>query len=182
MNSTTIIERAVLEDLSAILELQKVAFLSEAMLVNDLNVPPMTQTLESLREEFDKGIVLKCVDLSSQRIAGSIRGREEGDTALVGRLIVHPDFQGLGIGKRLLYAIEECFPGMRLELFTSVLSEKNQAIYQKIGYRPFKKQRISDTLEFVYMEKTGRPSEVIDSPPSGWSDKITDRTGETPWQ
>lgn len=153
MTGVTTIKQANRDDLAEILKLQKAAFLSEALLVNDLSVQPMTQTPDSLEKEFDRGIILKYTDPESQRIVGSVRAYEESGTAHVRKLIVHPDFQGRGIGKRLLYAIEEYFSGKRLKLFTGVLSEKNQALYRRAGYRPFKQEQVSETLEFLYMEK-----------------------------
>ena len=43
------IERANLEDLPEILALQKMAFSSESKLHGDLQIPPLTETLEELR-------------------------------------------------------------------------------------------------------------------------------------
>ena len=52
-----IIEVAQKEDLHAILKLQKESYLSEAILHNEFNIPPLTQTYESIIEEFDKGFI-----------------------------------------------------------------------------------------------------------------------------
>lgn len=41
-----IIERASLEDAKEILELQKLAYVSEAEIYNDYSIPPMMQTLD----------------------------------------------------------------------------------------------------------------------------------------
>lgn len=43
-----IIEVAQKEDLHAILKLQKESYLSEAILHNEFNIPPLTQTYESI--------------------------------------------------------------------------------------------------------------------------------------
>lgn len=50
-------------------------------------------------------------------------------------------------------AIEKCFEGVRYELFTGHLSEKNLALYEKLGYKRFKTENITDDLWFIYMEK-----------------------------
>jgi hypothetical protein len=47
-----VISRAGVDDIPAILELQKLAYQSEARLYDDWSLPPLTQTLESLRAEL----------------------------------------------------------------------------------------------------------------------------------
>ena len=44
------IERAVTDDAADILALQKLAYLSEASIYVDWHLPPITQTLDSLRD------------------------------------------------------------------------------------------------------------------------------------
>lgn len=39
------------------------------------------------------------------------------------------------------------------ELFTSTGSEKNIALYQKLGYKIFDEKQVTAELSFVYMEK-----------------------------
>lgn len=53
------ISRAVLEDLDGILRLQKRAYLSEAKLYDDYSIPPLTQSLEKIEQEFANQIFLK---------------------------------------------------------------------------------------------------------------------------
>ena len=50
-------------------------------------------------------------------------------------------------------AIEKCFEGVRYELFTGHLSEKNLALYQKLGYNVYETRKVSDVLQLVYMQK-----------------------------
>ena len=68
--------------------------------------------------------------------------------------IVNPDSQNQGIGTRLLHEIEKYFPeAERYKLFTGHKSQRNLYLYQKLGYRPFKRQRINDMLPLVFLEK-----------------------------
>ena len=43
----------------------------------------------------------------------------------------------------------------RYELFTGHKSEKNLYLYQKLGYGIFRKEKATENLEFVYLEKYG---------------------------
>ena len=72
---------------------------------------------------------------------------------LIGKLIVHPNHQGKGIGTQLLYAIEQASAAPRYELFTSSKSEKNIRLYERVGYRKFAEKQVSPGLSFVYLEK-----------------------------
>lgn len=138
-------------DLEEILALQQMAFQSEAVIYDDYNLPPLLQSINELRTEARDSIILKAS--ADRRIVGSVRAYRQGDTCYMGRLIVHPDYQNQGIGQRLLQAIEGCFSGLRLELFTGSLSQKNLALYEKMGYRRFKTEQIKDSQQMIYMEK-----------------------------
>ena len=61
INSETIFIRASLEDVSEILSLQKVSFTSEAELYNNFNIEPLTQTFESISEDFKEYTFLKVI-------------------------------------------------------------------------------------------------------------------------
>lgn len=65
------IEKAQKEDLMQILELQYLAYQSEAKLFGDMDIPPLKQTIEEVGEEFAQGTVLKVVDDSGD-IIGSL--------------------------------------------------------------------------------------------------------------
>jgi len=53
-----IITSAKIEDAEAILSLQKRAYESEAKLYNDWGIPPLTQSLDSLKAEILAGNIL----------------------------------------------------------------------------------------------------------------------------
>lgn len=144
--------RASISDAVEILELQKVAYQREAVLYDDRTIPPLTQTLNQIKEAFDSMIFLKAC--ASDRIIGSVRASIHEGTCNVGRLIVHPDFQRKGIGARLMTEIESEFPSARrFELFTGTRSEGNIRLYERLGYRKFRTDRLSAQVELVFMEK-----------------------------
>lgn len=146
------IEKAQKTDLRAILELQYLAYQSEARLFSDQNIPPLKQTLQDLESEYEKGIILKAVD-ENGNIIGSVRAYCKNGSAFIGKLMVHPRRQGHGIGTKLLSAIEDELPDHRYELFTSTKSISNIRLYERLGYRIFRQETITDELQFVYLEK-----------------------------
>ena len=143
--------KAAKEDLSKILELQKIAYISEAELHNDYNIQPLTQTIEELEKEYENCIMLKLVD--NNEIVGSIRAYEKDNRVYVGKLIVHPDFQNKRYGTRLLNEIETYFDCKTFELFTSSISEKNLYLYKKNGYKEIKQEKGLGNIVFVFLEK-----------------------------
>ena len=148
------IAKADIHDLPAILSLQKLAFQSQAELVNDFSIPPMTQTLESITEDFHAGTMLKATrEDNPAEIIGSVRGYVRGNTLYIGRLIVDPSYQNRGIGTKLLLAIEAMHPDCRYELFTGIKSEKNLSFYVQNGYRECKREAFSERVTLVFMEK-----------------------------
>lgn len=145
------IEIATAKNLQEILELQYIAYQSEAKLLNNFDIPPLKQTIQDTQDDFEKGIILKMVE--NDKIVGSIRGFILNDTVYVGKLMVLPDYQRQGNGTLLLQEIEKYFRAKRFELFTSTLSKSNIRLYEKNGYRPFDEKQISDCLSFIYLEK-----------------------------
>ena len=147
-----LIKKAQKEDLEEILKLQYLAYQSEAKLFGNMDIPHLKQTIEEVYDEFQKGTILKAVD-DGGSIIGSVRAYEDGGTVYIGKLMMHPSKQGQGIGTQLLLEMEKQFPDQRYELFTSTRSEKNIALYQKLGYKIFDEEQVTEELRFVYMEK-----------------------------
>jgi ribosomal protein S18 acetylase RimI-like enzyme len=75
----------------------------------------------------------------------------------IGRLMVHPDFQGRGIGSALLRAIEVGFPdATKYELFTGSKSDATIRLYERHGYTVTHSERQSQAVMLVFLEKPGR--------------------------
>jgi ribosomal protein S18 acetylase RimI-like enzyme len=144
------IEKATSSDLEEILALQKLSFRSEAELYNNFNIPPMVQTLKETQDDFKRQLILKVT--KDGKIIGSIRAFEKDGTCYLARLMVHPNFQNLGIGTKLLVEMEKLFDTCkRFELYTGYKSEKNIRLYKKVGYRIF--QKSVENAYLIYMEK-----------------------------
>lgn len=157
------ITKAKLKDADEILELQKLAYQSEAELYNDWQLPALTQSLDSLKKEFSNNIILKAV--IDKRIIGSVRAMAEVDRYKIGRLIVHPDYQKQGIGSALLQKIESMnISSKTFQLFTGKKSLNNIRLYEKSGYKITQTKVLSDKVELVFMEKLNT------NPLAGWHD------------
>ena len=146
------VQRAQKEDMEKILELQYLAYQSEAELFRDPDIPPLKQTLDDVLNEFNKGIILKATD-ENEVIIGSVRAYCENGNVYIGKLMVHPQKRKRGLGTKLLRAIEKEYPDQRYELFTSTKSISNIRLYENLGYKIFKSVPISEELHFVYLEK-----------------------------
>lgn len=139
-------------DLPAILELQYLAYQSEAELLGNWDIPPLKQTLAEVEADARQGPILKAVNAEGE-IIGSVRGRIEGRTLFIGKLMVHPGWRRRGLGGRLLRAIEAQAPGRRYELFTSSLSLGNLRLYEGLGYVRFKESSPGANPGLIYLEK-----------------------------
>lgn len=164
------IERAGVAEAAGILELQRIAYRSEARLYDDWSIPPLVQSLLDLAEQIRSEVVLKAV--AGQAIVGSVRGFVAQRTGHIGRLMVLPAFRHRGIGTALMRAIEGTLAGVdRFELFTGERSLRNVELYRRLGYEVFRTQAVSTQLTLVYMQKTADPerSAAYKSSPSAFS-------------
>ncbi len=123
-------------DLPEILDLQKKAFGEVAKLMNRYDLPPLLQSIEELRNEYQNGTILICVS-EDNKIIGSVRGRMDNENVChIGKLIVDPDAQNKGIGKTLMDRMERYFFSCRkFSLFTGEETPNTVYLYKKIGYQ-----------------------------------------------
>ena len=145
-------EIATIIDANEILQLQKLAYQSEAAIYNDYTIAPLLQPTDDMISDLREKIVL--IEIMDSRIVGSVRGHVQDCTGYIGRLIVHPEYQNRGIGTSLMEAIEQHLSqAKRFELFTGHKSERNLRLYEKLGYHTFRSEWINGQLMLVYMEK-----------------------------
>ena len=135
-----------------ILQLQKLAYQSEAKRYNNYNIPPLKQTIDEIKQQFKNHIILKATD--NNKIIGTVSAYEKDGTCFIGRLAVSPQNQNQGIGTALMNEIEKCFNVRRFELFVGAKSENNIRLYRKLGYVTFKTGRESCVdIKILFMEK-----------------------------
>jgi len=126
---------AAASDAAELLTLQRACWVQEQQANPGVHIPPLHEGLADLEAWLGEWTTL--VLRSGGRLVGAVRGRLEGETWDIGRLMVAPDLQGRGIGRLLLDAIEMAAPdgATGYVLFTGALSERNIRIYRKAGYR-----------------------------------------------
>ena len=145
------IKHADVSDTEALLELQRIAYKSEAELHDDFSIPPLTQTLEEFKASFANRTVLKVV--SGDQILASGQVELKGDTSFICRMAVWPESQGQGVGSKLMSALENVYPETkRIELFTGEKSEANLAMYKRRGYKEFNRAKLGKTT-VIFLEK-----------------------------
>lgn len=121
------------DELEDVLDLQYLAYRSEAELYNDFTIPPLIQTLDELNRECCSGICL--VAKRNEKIVGSVRAELSGGVCKIGKLIVHRNSQNQGVGTALMQRIESLFPNAsECEVFTGCKSLANIRLDKRLGY------------------------------------------------
>lgn len=138
-------------DLEEILKVQYAAFQREAEEYHDYNIEPLTQTVPVLEKEYETFTFLKMVN-EEGRIIGSIRGHVENGTSYIGKTFIHPDYQGKGLGTRLIRTLEQKNTAPRYEINASIRCPQNIRLYERLGYTRFKETK-TENNGFVYLEK-----------------------------
>ena len=145
------------EDAGEALTVQRAAYVTEAQHYHAPRIPPLVETLEELRADLASG-VLALGAWHGARLAGSVRGRVDGDRMEVARFSVAPDLQGMGIGRALLEAVEEAAPvSVRtFWLITGFDSADNLRLYRKAGYEIVGETIDAAGVTLVVLEKSRR--------------------------
>ena len=134
------IERLYIEDevtAGFIWRLQHAAYAVEASLTGFLNLPPLMDTITTLRlcGETFYGVRSEEDDPFSDVIA-AIAYETDGERLVICRMMVHPDFFRRGIARRLITFVESMVTNER-EIVVSTGSKNEPAIrlYEAMGFR-----------------------------------------------
>lgn len=153
------------QDAGEVLTLQRAAYATEARIYGDPELPALTQTLAELREELGTAAVAPKA-VVGHRMVGAVRARIEGSVLHVGRLTVAPDWQGRGVGSRLLRAIEDRRPDEvdTAALFTGHRSDANLRLYTRRGYVEQRREELRPGVVLVHMAKPLTTTSVAAAP------------------
>ena len=129
------VRTATPSDAGEILTLQLACWVQEAQANETLDIPPLREDLTAVRAWL--GTWTTFVVRSGPRLVAAARGRLDGDTWEIGRLMVAPDLRGRGLGRWLLGYVESAAPPdvRRMSLLTGARSQRNLRMYKKAGYR-----------------------------------------------
>jgi len=95
------------------------------------------------------------VAVSEGRIVGVLVLIHRPETMLLDNVAVHPDFQGQGLGRRLIALAESETKRLRydeIQLYTNEKMVENIALYSRLGYVEIGR-RSEQGLQRVYMSK-----------------------------
>ena len=133
------IELATIQDVPALLDLQRKAF---GPLCEDLDwkdAPVLTESLEHAYEEF-----ARCTTLKVQNRDGLIIGSVNGNVT---------EYQQQGIGKQLFREIQSCLPHRHAWLCTCQQVRPTYEFYLREGFKTYKSEEIGPGLTWAYLEK-----------------------------
>ncbi|WP_240938165.1 GNAT family N-acetyltransferase [Nocardioides sp. JQ2195] len=109
--------------------------MQEAQANPGIEIPPLHESLADVVASLETWTTH--VVRHHGRLLASCRGRLDGTTWDIGRLMVAPDLQGRGLGRWILQHAESLAPGQATSysLFTGARSTENLRMYKKAGYR-----------------------------------------------
>lgn len=154
MDGTTPPVRLGPREAGEILTLQRAAYVTEAPLHGDVNLPPLTQTLTELVAEIESPQVTVWGYRDASRLLASTRIEIAHDVAQLRRTAVAPDVQGRGLGSAFLRWVENLLPASvsAVELFTGEHSEANLRLYRRLGYAEVRRSSVG-AYSLVHMRK-----------------------------
>ncbi len=124
---------ATTSDAGEILTLQRACWVQEAMANDTLASPALHESLDDVVASLGSWHTLVLRDAG--RLIGAVRGRLAHGEFEIGRLMVAPDRQGIGLGRLLLEQILRAAPaGAPFVLTTGALSVDNQRMYRAAGF------------------------------------------------
>lgn len=146
--------RLSVADAGELLTLQRAAYATEAQIYRDPKLPALVETMPEIVADLAKGV--GCKATRRARLVGAVRCVIDDDTARIGRLVVAPDMQGLGLGTALLAAAEatgQASGASSAALFTGHRSAANLRLYKRHGYVEERREKLRPGLTLIHLRK-----------------------------
>jgi ribosomal protein S18 acetylase RimI-like enzyme len=158
-------------ELPEVLRVQKAGFRRVAARFGftDEDMPPLRETLTDLEALRATGVRTFLAVTGAEKgecVVGTVRATVRDDGVIeIGRLAVDDGFVRLGIASALMNALEAAYPkASRFELYTGSEATDALALYDKLGYRVFRREEFDDWTR-VWLGKDAAHATVADTPP-----------------
>ncbi|WP_142828478.1 GNAT family N-acetyltransferase [Planococcus soli] len=153
------LEKATASDASAILAMQKSAFLPLLEKYQDYNTNPANETLEQVLGRIESQGSFYYKIMAQEKVIGAIRiKRDAGNRFWVSPLFVDPRFQGRGIAGEAMKEAELLHAEAGTwELATILEEEGNCRFYENLGYRATGViEKLNNRATLGYFKKTAK--------------------------
>ena len=117
----------------------------------------LSETEETIADRLAKGQGF-VADASGRTVACILTVANSAEELYVGRLAVHPEWQGHGLGTRLMGVVEEMARAQgfrRMSLGVRLALTGNRALFEKLGFRLHSEERHPGFTEptYIFMHK-----------------------------
>ena len=146
-----IITNIDINDLESIFSIQESVFKEEPLLTG-LEYFKHITSRDDLKVYFEKYDFLKAVD-DDGSISGLICASENNNTLYIMAVVVKKEKRNKGIGRKLVFAVEHIYSGIRLEIQTPETMPKNSAFYESMGYSIYKKENNANGEQIITFAK-----------------------------
>lgn len=138
-------------DLESIFAIQESVFQEEPLLTG-LDYFNQVTSIKDLEKCFEKYEFLKAVD-DDGTISGLICAKEENNFVSILAVMVKKERRNKGIGRKLVFAVEHLYSGIRCEIQTPNTMPKNIAFYESMGYSACRQQNNTKGEQIITFEK-----------------------------
>lgn len=155
MDSGLSLYKAVKNDASELLALQREVFTEIYNKYQDHETSPVNQTMDRFIKRFDIGDYYKIV--YKDKLAGSVFVYEKAPGIMRFHIInIKQEYQNKGIGQMTMKRLEMMYPHIKMwELETILSEERNCHLYEKLGYKRYgDEKKINDKLTLISYRKT----------------------------
>lgn len=161
-----------------LLDLQQLSYQVEASLIGYADLPPLKDTLETLRSSneqfygyFDRETLVGAISYESEGISVKCRECDKGGRHSQGltparflderarkgldicRLVVHPEFFRRGIGGKLLRKIEGLEDPELMTVWTGSKNTPALELYKRFGFVALEEREVAPGVFVTYLKK-----------------------------